>query len=119
MHHPSVAITQGKEDQNLSIKTLFKAVKLRGVLVGPRTLYGSILADFVNIRLSPLPCRRFEQMNRLITATQLRPVIDKVFPFEEYPQALRYLESQKHVGKVVVRVASGSEARGGNSASRL
>ena len=44
-------------------------------------------------------------MNRLISATGLKPVIDKVFPFEEYPQALQYLESQKHVGKVVVNVS--------------
>ena len=44
-------------------------------------------------------------MNRFIGATGLKPVIDKVFPFEEYPQALQYLESQKHVGKVVVKVA--------------
>lgn len=45
-------------------------------------------------------------MNRLISASKLRPVIDRVFPFEEYAEALRYLESQKHVGKVVVRVAA-------------
>ena len=44
-------------------------------------------------------------MNRFISATGLKPVIDKVFPFEEYPQALQYLESQKHVGKVVVKVS--------------
>ena len=44
-------------------------------------------------------------MNRLISATGLKPVIDKVFPFEEYPQALQYLESHKHVGKVVVKVS--------------
>ena len=50
-------------------------------------------------------------MNRLIAAAQLRPVIDKVFTFEELPQALRYLETQQHVGKVIVRIAAlGSEA---------
>ena len=44
-------------------------------------------------------------MNRLITASKLRPVIDKVFSFEEAREAYKYLESQKHVGKVVVKVA--------------
>lgn len=44
-------------------------------------------------------------MNRLITATSLRPVIGKVFKFEELREAYEYLDSQKHVGKVVVKVS--------------
>lgn len=51
-------------------------------------------------------CNRFEQMNRLISASQLRPIIDRVFAFEEYIQALRYLESQQHVGKIVIKVVN-------------
>ena len=45
-------------------------------------------------------------MNRLITANPgvTRPLIDKVFPFEEAIEAYAYLESQKHVGKVVIRI---------------
>ena len=43
-------------------------------------------------------------MNRLIAGTKLRPVVDRVFEWSEMVQALQYLESQKHVGKVVVRV---------------
>ena len=34
-----------------------------------------------------------------------KPVVDKVFPWEEAVQAYEYLEAQKHVGKVVIRVA--------------
>lgn len=48
---------------------------------------------------------RFEDMNRLISAVKLRPVIDKVFPFDKAPEALEYLASQKHVGKIVVKVS--------------
>jgi NADPH:quinone reductase-like Zn-dependent oxidoreductase len=50
---------------------------------------------------------RFEQMNRLITAHPdiTRPVVDKVFSFDESVEALAYLESQKHVGKVVIKVS--------------
>lgn len=44
-------------------------------------------------------------MNRLISASKLRPVVDKVFKFEEAKAAYDYLESQKHVGKVVIKVA--------------
>ena len=48
---------------------------------------------------------RFEDMNRLIEAVKLAPVIDKVFQFEQLRDAYEYLESQQHVGKVVVRVS--------------
>lgn len=46
-------------------------------------------------------------MNRLITAnpTETKPVVDKVFSFEEAREAYAYLESAKHVGKVVIKVA--------------
>ena len=50
---------------------------------------------------------RFVDMNRLISANPevTRPVIDKVFAFEELKEAYSYLETQKHVGKIVVKVA--------------
>jgi NADPH:quinone reductase-like Zn-dependent oxidoreductase len=35
----------------------------------------------------------------------LAPIIDKVFSFDEAPDALAYLASGKHVGKVVVKVS--------------
>jgi NADPH:quinone reductase-like Zn-dependent oxidoreductase len=44
----------------------------------------------------------FEDMNRAITLHKLRPVIDKVFSFEETRDALRYLQSARHFGKVVI-----------------
>jgi NADPH:quinone reductase-like Zn-dependent oxidoreductase len=44
-------------------------------------------------------------MNRLLTAHKIRPVVDKVFSFEEATEAYAYLESQKHVGKVVIKLA--------------
>ncbi|EGN99159.1 hypothetical protein SERLA73DRAFT_137349 [Serpula lacrymans var. lacrymans S7.3] len=49
--------------------------------------------------------KQFEDMNRLITAHQIHPVVDKVFSFEKAIDAYAYLESQKHVGKVVIRVS--------------
>lgn len=43
-------------------------------------------------------------MNRLISAhpETTRPVVDKVFPFSQTVEAFNYLNSQKHVGKVVI-----------------
>jgi NADPH:quinone reductase-like Zn-dependent oxidoreductase len=45
----------------------------------------------------------FDGMNRAIALHQMRPVIDRVFPFDQARQALRYLESAAHVGKIVIR----------------
>jgi len=44
----------------------------------------------------------FEAMNRAIALHKVRPVIDKVFPFAEARDALRYLQSARHFGKVVI-----------------
>jgi NADPH:quinone reductase-like Zn-dependent oxidoreductase len=46
----------------------------------------------------------FEAMNRAIAASGLRPIIDKVFAFDETPAAFRHLQSAQHFGKVVIRV---------------
>ncbi|HEX8197961.1 MAG TPA: NAD(P)-dependent alcohol dehydrogenase [Pyrinomonadaceae bacterium] len=44
----------------------------------------------------------FEEMNRFIESHDLKPVIDKTFAFEEIHEALRYLESGTHFGKVTI-----------------
>jgi NADPH:quinone reductase-like Zn-dependent oxidoreductase len=44
----------------------------------------------------------FEAMNRAITMHQLRPVIDRTFPFVEAKEAYRHFESRGHFGKVVI-----------------
>lgn len=63
---------------------LMKHVGLQGIYVGSRAM--------------------FEDMNRAITQSGLTPVVDRVFPFEEAADALRYMESGGHFGKIVVRV---------------
>jgi NADPH:quinone reductase-like Zn-dependent oxidoreductase len=60
-----------------------KSVRVQGIYVGSREM--------------------FENMNRAIAASGLRPVVDRVFPFEEAREALRYLESGAHFGKVCIR----------------
>jgi len=63
---------------------LMKNVNLRGIFVGSRSM--------------------FEQMNRAIGTNGLRPIVDRVFAFAEFPDALRHMESAKHFGKIVVDV---------------
>ena len=45
----------------------------------------------------------FEAMNRAVALHQLRPVVDRVFPFAEAREALRHMESAAHFGKIVIR----------------
>ena len=44
----------------------------------------------------------FEEMNSFIEIHKIKPVIDKTFAFAEIREALKYLESGAHFGKVVV-----------------
>jgi NADPH:quinone reductase-like Zn-dependent oxidoreductase len=46
----------------------------------------------------------FEDMLRVLALREVHPVIDRTFAFERAADAYRLLESQSHVGKVVIRV---------------
>ncbi|KAL1943206.1 hypothetical protein VTO73DRAFT_4281 [Trametes versicolor] len=70
---------------SLPLLVLGKAAILRGILAGSR--------------------EQFEKMNRLITSVKLRPVIDKVYAFEDLREGYERMDSQAHVGKLVVKVS--------------
>jgi NADPH:quinone reductase-like Zn-dependent oxidoreductase len=61
-----------------------KGLRVQGIRVGSRAM--------------------FEDMNHAIAANGLKPVIDRVFPFDQARDALRHLQAAAHVGKVVVSV---------------
>lgn len=63
---------------------MLKSARLHGIFVGSREM--------------------FEEMNRAIALSRLRPVIDRVFEFGELQEALSYLASGAHFGKVCIRV---------------
>lgn len=63
-----------------------KAIRLQGIYTGSRSL--------------------FEEMNKAISVNQMRPVIDRVFEFDEARDALKYMESGSHFGKIVVKVSN-------------
>jgi NADPH:quinone reductase-like Zn-dependent oxidoreductase len=48
--------------------------------------------------------RQLEQIAGLIDSGALRPVVDKIFPFNQTPDALAYVETGRAKGKVVVKV---------------
>ena len=45
------------------------------------------------------------ELGKLIDAGVIRPVVDKVFPFAQTPEALRYVETGRAKGKVVIKIA--------------
>ena len=47
---------------------------------------------------------QLEQIASLIEAGAIRPVVDRVFPFEKTNEALAYVETGRARGKVVIAV---------------
>jgi NADPH:quinone reductase-like Zn-dependent oxidoreductase len=83
-------------------------ISLIGGLSGPATELnpGLILARRANVQgISVGSMQMFEAMNRAITANGIKPVIDKVFAFDEVHAAYKHMASGAHFGKIVVRVA--------------
>jgi NADPH:quinone reductase-like Zn-dependent oxidoreductase len=58
------------------------------------------------LRIRVSHSHRFNDMNRLLSVNKIHPKVDRVFSFEETKEAFEYLESQKHVGKVVIKVSN-------------
>lgn len=48
--------------------------------------------------------RQLAEIGKLLEAGRIRPVIDKVFPFDQAKEALAYLENGRAKGKVVVQM---------------
>lgn len=46
----------------------------------------------------------FEEMNRAIEVNGIKPVVDKVFPFEQAPEAFRQFAAGNFFGKVVITI---------------
>ena len=48
---------------------------------------------------------QLERLGALVEHGVIKPVLDKIFPFEAAAEAISYVESGRAVGKVVIRVA--------------
>lgn len=66
------------------VPVFMKGIRVQGIFIGSR--------------------RMFEEMNTEITARDLKPVIDRTFEFDEAREALTYMESGSHCGKIVVNI---------------
>ncbi len=73
-------------DSNVSLfPVLMQGIRIQGVIVGSKL--------------------DFENMNKAVSAHQLKPVISDVFPFTESKQAIQHLKSGSHFGKVCIEIS--------------
>ncbi len=79
-----IGVLTGSTGEVNPLPLVMKGVRLQGIFVGSRTM--------------------FEAMNRAVGFHRLHPVIDRVFSLDETKDALRYMESAAHFGKIVIRV---------------
>jgi NADPH:quinone reductase-like Zn-dependent oxidoreductase len=80
-----IGVLTGSTGEINLLPIVMKKIRVQGIFVGSREM--------------------FEAMNRAISLHRLRPVVDRVFPFEEARQALLYMESGAHFGKICIKVA--------------
>ena len=76
-------LAQGDGVDPMSI--LMKSLHVQGIFVGSREM--------------------FTDLNRAVSLSHLKPVIDRIFDFDDAPAALAHMRSGAHFGKIVVRVA--------------
>ena len=81
-----IGVLSGISSELNIIPILMQNIRLQGILVGSR--------------------EGFVRMNRVIAAHSVRPVVDRVFPFGEAPEAFRHMASGSHLGKICISVDS-------------
>ena len=79
-----IGFVAGREGDTSPFPLMYKAGNLHGIFVGDREM--------------------FEEMNRAITVNHIKPVIDRVFAFDEAKQAFAHHASGQFVGKVVIQM---------------
>lgn len=79
-----IGILAGRSTETSLLPILMQNIKLQGIIVGSRSA--------------------FENMLKAMNAGKIKPVVDKVFPMKDSKLAFEYLESQKHIGKIVIHI---------------
>jgi NADPH:quinone reductase-like Zn-dependent oxidoreductase len=79
-----IGVLAGPEGQANPHDLMFKSASLHGIGVGSRT--------------------SLENLIRAIEVNRIKPVIDRVFPFSDAPNAFRYQATQAYVGKIVIAI---------------
>lgn len=77
-----IGLLSGPGEKIDPLTILRRRLKVEGILVGSTEM--------------------FEAMNRAIAHAELKPVIDRVFPFADAAAAYRHMEQAQHFGKIVI-----------------
>jgi NADPH:quinone reductase-like Zn-dependent oxidoreductase len=78
-----IGVLTGGAGQVNPLPILMRNIRVQGIFVGSREM--------------------FEAMNRAIALHKLKPIVDRVFNFNEAAEAYRYMETAAHFGKVAIR----------------
>lgn len=79
-----IGVLSGREQPHTITPILHRMLRVLGIYVGSR--------------------HHFEQMNRAIAQTGLRPVVDRVFSYGEAREAFETIDKASHFGKIVIVV---------------
>jgi NADPH:quinone reductase-like Zn-dependent oxidoreductase len=77
-----IGVLTGRAGDANPYAIMAKYASLHGIFVGNRTM--------------------FEALNRALQVNAIQPVVDKVFDFNDTPEALRHMQRGDHFGKVVI-----------------
>lgn len=98
----------GTLNQSLKATRAGGAIGMLGALTGLKAEIhvGAILMKRLRVCGIMVDSRAsFEQMNAFLGRHAIRPVIDRRFPFDELPEALRTMQRGEHFGKIAIDVA--------------
>jgi NADPH:quinone reductase-like Zn-dependent oxidoreductase len=83
-HISLIGVLSGTIDDLNVIPVLMQNVCIQGILVGNREM--------------------FERFNRALEVNEASPVVDRVFDFEDVREALQFMASGQHFGKIAIEV---------------
>jgi len=81
-----IGVLSGATTETNLIPVLMQNLRLQGIMVGSREM--------------------FERMNAALSLSGAKPIIDRVFAFDQAPQAYAHMGSGAHFGKIVIKIAA-------------
>ncbi|TGL25880.1 NAD(P)-dependent alcohol dehydrogenase [Leptospira levettii] len=97
----------GTLEQSIAACRPFGVIHLIGILAGKSGELNLLPAVMNNLKIQGLVVggrKAFIEMNGAIEQSGLKPVVDKVFPLEQSVEAIQYLRSGSHFGKIVIKI---------------
>jgi NADPH:quinone reductase-like Zn-dependent oxidoreductase len=97
----------GTFDQSVAALRYGGTMSLLGVLTGTRGEVNTYGVFQKGLRVHGIYVgsgRMFERLNQALSATGIRPIVDRVFGFDETRAAYEHLAQGAHFGKIVIRV---------------